>query len=245
VLMGLGTRVIAVSAAVARSMAERGIPERKLHIVLNGTIGSARFERRHAEPKALSHPAVLFVGGLHPRKGLPDLLQAFDQVHARFPAARLHVVGGGPDLDTYRALAASLSCAAAVEFAGPQDDPYPWMKGADIFVLPSLADPAPLVLPEAREAGCAVIATAVDGIPELLEQGAAGLLVPAQDPGQLAAAMASLLESPERLAEWRANSQIRIGFLTIRRVAEDTHRVYEAALGPRRAGVASPRPVQP
>ncbi len=245
VLMGLGTRVIAVSAAVARSMAERGIPRRKLDVVLNGTIGSARFERRGTQPRALGHPSVLFVGGLHPRKGLPDLLQAFDRLHARFPDARLHVVGGGPDLEAYRDLAGSLDSAAAVIFAGPQDDPYPWMLGADIFVLPSLADPAPLVLPEAREAGCAIIATAVDGIPELLEQGSAGLLVPAQAPDQLLEAMASLLETPERLAEWRANSQIRIGFLTIQRVAEETQRVYEAAIGRRRPEPVEAAPVRP
>jgi glycosyltransferase involved in cell wall biosynthesis len=235
VLMGLGTRVIAVSAAVARSMAERGIPRRKLDVVLNGTIGSARFEQRGTERKALGHPSILFVGGLHPRKGLPDLLEAFDRLHARHPGARLHVVGDGPEREAYRAEAASRPSAGAVTFAGPQDDPYPWMLGADIFVLPSLADPAPLVLPEAREAGCAIIATAVDGIPELLEHGAAGLLVPARAPDQLFAAMDSLLNSPERLAEWRANSQIRVGFLTIQRVAEDTARVYAAALG--RSGV--------
>ncbi len=237
ILMGLGTRVIAVSAAVARMMAGRGVPSRKLDVVLNGTIGSARFEHRDMSPRQLGHPAVLFVGGLHARKGLLDLLAAFDLVHARFPAARLYILGDGPDLEAYRRHAAGLPSATAITFEGPQDDPYPWMVAADIFVLPSLADPAPLVLPEAREAGCAVIATAVDGIPELLENGAAGILVPPQEPAQIAEALASLLDSPERLAEWRANSQIRIGFLTIRRVAEDTLRVYEAARGPRRHGL--------
>jgi len=246
ILMGLGTRVIAVSAAVARTMATRGVPSRKLDVVLNGTIGSARFERRDTTPRPLAHPAVLFVGGVHARKGLLDLIAAFDMIHARFPEARLYVVGDGPDSAAYRQHAAGLASAASIIFEGPQDDPYPWMVAADIFVLPSLADPAPLVLPEAREAGCAVIATAVDGIPELLENGAAGILVPPREPAQIADALASLLESPQQLAQWRANSQSGIGFLTIRRVAQETMRVYETALGPQRLGqVTAPGATQP
>ena len=111
-------------------------------------------------------------------------------------------------------------------FAGAVEDPHPYLLGADIFVLPSHADPAPLVLSEAREAGCAVVATAVDGIPELLESGAAGLLVPPRDPGQLAATLLKLLNDPAELAAWRRNSGIDLDRLGIERVARDTLAVY-------------------
>lgn len=238
ILMGLGNRVIAVSAAVGRSMQKRGIAGSRIHVVLNGTIGSVRAGRRCEAPRELAHPAVVFVGGLHPRKGLPDLLQAFEIVHRQDARARLYVVGGGPLQETYAAAAAALSCAAAVTFAGPQDDPYPWMLGADIVVLPSHADPAPLVLSEVREAGCAIIATAVDGIPELLEQGRAGILVPPHDPEALAAALSRLLDSPETLRTWRANSQINIDHMRIDRVARETVAVYALA-GRQRAGAVA------
>lgn len=240
-LMGLGTRVIGVSAAVARSMQRRGVPARKLAVVLNGTIGSARFEDRDTRPAALSSPSVLFVGGQHPRKGLPTLIEAFERVHARCPQARLYIVGDGPLLDTYKAMAQAAACADAVTFTGPIQDPYPWMLGADIFVLPSHADPAPLVLSEAREAGCAIIATAVDGIPELLEDGTAGILVPAQDPERLATAIAGLIEDPRQLADWRARSQLNIAHLAIERVAKETLKVYDAARRPARLHGAAAR----
>jgi glycosyltransferase involved in cell wall biosynthesis len=229
ILMGLGTRVIAVSAAVGASMRKRGVPASRLRVVLNGTIGSARSAGRSGAPVALGSPSILFVGGQHPRKGLPDLFEAFATVHAKYPTARLCIVGEGPFLAAYQEMVGKMACAAAVTFAGAQQDPFPWMLGADIFVLPSHADPAPLVLSEAREAHCAVVASEVDGIPQLLEHGMAGILVPPRDPQALSAALCALIGDPDRLKEWRAKSQHRIEHLTIDRVARETMDVYQSA----------------
>ncbi|MCK1404963.1 glycosyltransferase family 4 protein [Bradyrhizobium sp. 76] len=229
ILMGLGTRVIAVSDAVQQSMEKRGVPKTKLRVVLNGTIGSARFEGKDRSPQRLDGPSILFVGGLHPRKGLPDLFKAFDIVSGQNQAARLYVVGDGPHRAEYAHLVSTLNCSTAVTFFGALDEPFPFLMGADIFVLPSHADPAPLVLSEAREAGCAVIATKVDGIPQLLEYGKAGILVATRDPDALARAICSLLQSPHALQEWRDKSQYNIDHLTIARVARDTLEIYADA----------------
>ena len=242
VMMGVGRRVIAVSAAVGRSMARRGIPARRLRVVLNGTIGAARFEGAALAPEPLAAPSILFVGGLHPRKGVADLIAAFARVHAVNGAARLTLVGEGPSLGAYRNAATAAGCADAVTFAGAQHDPRPYLAGADIFVLPSHADPAPLVLSEAREAGCAVVASDVDGIPELLASGRAGILVPPRNPEALAAAILSLTDDPTELARWRRNSQIDIEQLSVARVARDTLAVYAECLTPaRRASAAEGR----
>lgn len=231
-LMGLGTRVIAVSDVVGASMQRRGVRPSKLNVVLNGTIGSSRSTGRSEEPKPLRSPSILFVGGLHPRKGLPDLLDAFDIVHRSHPTAHLYIVGEGPLREEYKAKAAALQSARDITFVGSTTDPYPYMLGADIFVLPSHADPAPLVLSEAREAGCAVVGSSVDGIPQLLEHGKAGLLVPPRDPVALADRLGQLLEAPGRLSEWRQKSQFRIEHLTVERVARQTLDVYASARSP-------------
>jgi glycosyltransferase involved in cell wall biosynthesis len=229
ILMGLGTRVITVSEAVGRSMRRRGISSSKLDVVLNGTIGSARFDGKDRTPRRLGSPAIIFVGGQHPRKGLPDLIAAFNTVYAKNPNARLYVIGDGPCRDTYVNMAQSMPCGNAVTFLGAQEDPFPFLLGADIFVLPSHADPAPLVLSEAREAGCAVIATDVDGIPELLEHGKAGMLVPARDPARLAEALCSVVENTEALQKWKHRSQFNLEHLRIERVARQTLEVYAMA----------------
>ena len=112
ILMGLGTRVIAVSAAVGASMRKRGVPASRLRVVLNGTIGSARSAGRSRAPVALGSPSILFVGGQHPRKGLPDLFEAFATVHAKYPTARLCIVGEGPFLAAYQEMVGKMACAA-------------------------------------------------------------------------------------------------------------------------------------
>jgi glycosyltransferase involved in cell wall biosynthesis len=229
VLMGLGRRVIAVSEAVAASMRGRGVPASRLTVVLNGTIGTARSRGRSVQPADIARPAVVFVGGLHARKGVSDLIAAFAQIQGKHPAARLHIVGGGPSMDEYVAAARQMGSAETIIFHGPKDDPYPYMLAADIFILPSHADPAPLVLSEAREAGAAIIGTRVDGIPQLLEEGEAGILVPARDVGALADAIDRLLANRNDLEMWRARSQTRLDRLTIARVARETLEVYQSA----------------
>ena len=243
ILMGLGTRVIAVSAAVSRSMQKRGMSPLKLHVVLNGTIGSARFKEKDRTPVELESPAILFVGGQHPRKGLPDLFEAFSAVHAKHSAARLYIVGEGPLLSSYVEMVGKMACSNAVTFAGAQNDPFSWMLGADIFVLPSHADPAPLVLSEAREAKCAIVATDVDGIPQLLEQGMAGILVPPRDPARLSTVLCSLIDDPASVEEWKQKSQTKIDYLTIERVARETMDVYQAATAKAGPGIARRWPV--
>ena len=229
VLMRLGTRVIAVSGAVGDQMARRGVPRGRLRVVLNGPLGAARTLGKASSREDLASPAVVFVGGQHPRKGLDDLFDAFEIVHGEAPRATLHVIGNGPSLPAYMDRVGGMACGGQVRFLKDLDNPFPFLLGADIFVLPSRADPAPLVVSEAREAGCAIVATDVDGIPELLGHGQAGILVPARDPARLAEALLSLIRDPNELRRWRDASQIGLDDLRIDRVARETLDVYGSA----------------
>jgi len=98
-----------------------------------------------------------------------------------------------------------------------------------VFVLASRAEPGGLVIPEARNCGCAIVATAVDGSPELLDGGHAGLLVPPQDIPALAAAIARLLDDPAERQRWRAAAGTNLDWLSIDRQYRETLAVYREA----------------
>jgi glycosyltransferase involved in cell wall biosynthesis len=236
IIMGLGDRVIAVSDAVKASMQLRGIRGAKLRVVLNGTVGSPRLTSVKPTAARLSRPAIVFVGGLIPRKAVDHLIRAFDVVRPRTPGVTLYIVGDGPNRAEYEALARQLGCGDSVQFCGRASDPRPYLLGCDIFVLASHADPAPLVITEAREAGCAIVATAVDGIPQLLDHGEAGILVPAGDCKALANAIAGLLDDREMLARMRERSRRNLERMSVARVVEETLGIYREAL-------TAPRPV--
>jgi glycosyltransferase involved in cell wall biosynthesis len=230
ILMGLGDRVIAVSEAVRRSMVSRGLPRKRLRTVLNGTIGSARMTQPPPPAHDLKRPSIVFVGGLHPRKGVADLITAFVIAQRSFPDITLYLVGEGPQQEQYQQLVKRLGCTASVNFCGAQLDPRSYLRAADVFVLASHFDPAPLVLSEAREAGCAIIATNVDGIPELLDNGAAGILVPPAQPEQIAEALMRLLQDPGALQDYKQRSQTNLQAFSIERVANETLDIYRECM---------------
>lgn len=232
VLMGLGDRVIAVSAAVAKTMQSRGITKNKIRTVLNGTLGSPRTSGPIAEISPLSRPSITTVCGLHDRKGVRYLLSAFETVHGQFPNAHLYVLGEGPQEEEYKSIAAASAAKANIHFLGQVRDPRPYLKQSDIFVLASLQDPCPLVIPEAREMGCAIVATNVDGIPEMLAIGAAGFLVPPHDSCAIANQLSNLLSEPQVLEIQSGLSRQGISYFQIARVCNETGKVYHSIKKP-------------
>ncbi len=230
ILMGLGDRVIAVSRVVKASMIKRGVSEKRMRIVLNGTVGSARLPSPAPDPEKLKHPAIAFVGGLHPRKGVPDLMSAFGQIYNKHNDANLYIIGEGPYSKEYRKLSQDMNISDRVHFVGALSDPRSYLRAADIFVLASYSDPAPLVLSEAREAGCAIIATEVDGIPQLLDNGDAGILVPPGRPDKIAEALNNLIENPEILEKYKQLSLSNLENLSVNRVALETVKIYQECI---------------
>jgi glycosyltransferase involved in cell wall biosynthesis len=227
VLMGLGDRVIAVSHAVAESMARRGIAQNKLRVVSNGTLGSVRMRKlQEYVAMELQRPAIATVAGMYKRKGIGELIDAFAQIGADFPNAHLYLVGDGPDRTLFEQQAQTTLFADRIHFLGFQKEPQSYMLGCDIFVLASHRDPSPLVIPEAREAGCAIIACNVDGIPEALDGGQAGILVPPANSQALADALTQLLSSPKLMHQWQYLAQQNLDRLSVMRVHEQTLLVY-------------------
>jgi glycosyltransferase involved in cell wall biosynthesis len=146
-------------------------------------------------------PVVLTACRAVPEKGVAHLLRAFDQLGDLAPRPLLVYVGDGPQMPELRALRASLTLRDDVFLAGYQPDAARLMAGATVCVVPSVWQEAfGLTVLEAMLRARPVVASRVGGVPEMIEDGATGLLVePGDEPG-LALALRSLLADPERAA---------------------------------------------
>lgn len=141
---------------------------------------------------------LLFLGRLEEAKGLSTLILAFALLHRKRPQARL-LLGGEGDAARYAAQAAALGLPeGAVRFLGWVDakaKPALWRQAA-LFVLPSRFEGQPMGLLEAMGQGLASVATAVGGVPDVMQDGVQGRLVPVDDVAALAAALEALLADP-------------------------------------------------
>ncbi len=160
-------------------------------------------------------PLVVAVSRHDPRKGLDVLLHALARLRATGVRFRACLVGGGALLAAHRRLAAELGLGDVTAIVGWVPDPYPYLRQADAFVLPSLQEGSgSLSLIEALQAGVAVVASNVDGIPEDVVDGTSALLVQPGDPAALAAALGQVLKDRDlraRLA-WRGRETFETRF---------------------------------
>lgn len=231
ILMGLADQVIAVSKAVAQSMNRRGIPQTKLKIVCNGTLGSPRTRQiTDYSPLPLQRPSITTVAGMYNRKGIAELIDAFVQIAPDFPEAHLYLVGDGPDRKQFETQVQSTPVANRIHFEKFQPEPQRYLLATDIFVLASHREPFGLVISEAREAGCAIIASNVDGIPEALDNGQAGLLVPPKESRALAKELIKLFGNYSQLCEWKNRASQNLEWLNVGRVNQETLAIYQEVI---------------
>ena len=196
---------VGVSAALVERMLSLHIDPARLHVMRNG-VDPARFSPQ-APAGARAHlglrgtPVVLTVGNLQEHKGQRLVVDAFALLRQAHPQARLVVVGAGPDDALLRQRAATLGLQDAITFAGlvPNAELARWYSAADLLVLASSREGWPNVLLEAMACGTPVVATAVGGIPEVVQGAQVGRLVHQRSPEAFAAAMADLLQAqPDR-----------------------------------------------
>jgi glycosyltransferase involved in cell wall biosynthesis len=227
VVMGLADCAIAVSQSVAGTMAARGIPARKLCVVLNRTLNSPRQPKLdEVEPAALNRPAIVTVCGMTSRKGVEELIAAFEEVGRRFPDAHLYLVGDGPERRRFEELAALSPHSSRIHFEGFKVVPQAYMLSADVFVLAARRESFGLVLIEARAAGCAIVATNADGIAEALEGGRAGMLVPPRDVPALHEALCLMLGNEKERTAWRGRAIDGIEKFSVDRMAREVGELY-------------------
>jgi glycosyltransferase involved in cell wall biosynthesis len=178
---------------------------------------------------------VAFAGRCRATKGVHDLVQAIASITRAHPGVRLECAGDG-DLAAVARYASSLGITRHVALRGwlgarERDD---LLQRASVFVLPSHAEALPMSLLEAMAAGCAVVATDVGGIPDVVRHGVNGLLVSPREPAELARTLRTLLDDPQLAARLGREARATIAQrYTPDRAVERLEQIY-AALGVRR-----------
>ena len=200
-------RVIGVSRSVAADLLERPglrVGPGKVTVIRNGLdlsripVSGSRVDRRDLGLSATA-PVLIAVANFSPYKGHRWLLEAMPRVLRRFPEAMLLLVGDGSTLPAIRRQVQERQLEGNVRMTGFRRDAIELMALSDVVVLPSVSSEGPsTVVLEALALGKAVVATRVGGIPEVVEDGETGLLVPPRDPRALADAICTLLADRPR-----------------------------------------------
>lgn len=226
----LSRRIVCVSRGVAEDLARRfpRVAER-IAVIYNPAVTPETRGRAEAPLRACPVPAgaawLLFVGRLVPAKGLDVLFAAFRELAAADPALHLVLLGDGPLRGWLIEKAGAAGLTGRVHLAGFQDNPLPWMRKATTLVLPSRHEGLPNVLIEALYCGARIVATdCPSGPAEILDNGRYGRLVPVDDPGALAAALAGYAEP--RADTERAACRVRAEQFSVEAAAD----AYLAAL---------------
>ena len=195
--------VVAVSDAILDKLRAAGVPADQCARIDNGMAvsplnggGGKRAARRSLGLPEQGVVAVT-VGRMDNFKAHHLQLRALDQLRREHGlSVRLLLVGEGEQDSVLRELCGQLGLDDLVTFTGYLPDVRPALAAADIFLLSSIKEGLPMVLLEAMGAGLPVVSTSVGGIPEALQQGRAGLLVPPNQPSALADAVARLVRAP-------------------------------------------------
>jgi glycosyltransferase involved in cell wall biosynthesis len=201
--------VVTVSQANAHSIVERfGVPAAHVRVIACG-VDTARF--RPNGPPA-SPPLIVCVARLAPVKNLGLLLEACAIVRSRGFELRAVLVGEGRSRAELERTVERLGLAETCELVGAatQQRVVSWWQGAAVAALTSDSEGMPVSLMEAGACGVPAVATAVGGVPELVDDGITGLLVPAGDAPALAAALERLLRDRDLAARLGAAARRKI-----------------------------------
>ncbi len=228
-------QVVFVSRASLDSFAEvYGGPQANWTVVENGVDLDAFANGPGDMPADLelppSAPIAAIVGALRGRKGHAVAMSAWPNVLEHIPDAHLLIVGDGPEGSRLRELADELGISERVKLAGTRTDIARLIRASSVLLLPSEHEALPTTLIEAAACGRPVIASDVDGVPEVVSDGETGLLVPVHDPAALAAATVQLLgDSSLREVMGRSARELAERRFDSRRWAQRLYEVYEGA----------------
>jgi glycosyltransferase involved in cell wall biosynthesis len=201
-------RIVTVSAATKEQLRRHGVSGERITVIHNAV--PAQLHRQALNDTSLirqrkidlgvspHEKVILCAGRLSKEKAQIDLVAAIAHLGKQRPdlAMRVFIIGDGPERERISRAIQSAGLENSVVLTGHLKDLTPYYEAADVVAIPSLSEGSPNVLLEAMAFGVPIVATEVGGIPEIVTQGETALLVPPQDPGAMATAIARLISEP-------------------------------------------------
>ena len=231
--------IIAVAAACRDFLTtHESIPPEKISLVPNAidlrrfSLGEASWDDARAQ---LGLPAgsriVAGVGRLNPQKNFALFLDIAAQLAPRFPALHFLLAGDGPEEQMLREKASALGIANRVTFSGYVADTRLVYLAADVLLMPSRYEGLPMTLLEAMAMGLPVVASKLDGIAEVIGDGAEGFLVPSDDAALFVERTAALLADAELSSRISKNARAKIeASFSVERMTSAVEDIYDRFL---------------
>lgn len=225
-------RVIAISAAVRDALTRDGLDPGRLALIpsavdLNELKAATGPDIRTRFGLPERGQVAVSLGALTPEKDHSTLVEAAALVVRDLPALHWVIVGEGPLRSALEGRVARLDLEGRVHLVGDLDDPHQALAGADLFVLSSLAEGLGSSVLAAMALGVPIVASRVGGVPELLGSGG-GVLVPAEHPTELAAAVRRVLSDPGYARSLVQAARGQLGRFDPEAMAERVVQVYRS-----------------
>ena len=192
--------VVPLSEELMADMERMGVPETKTHFIRNGVDLKEIDSVLHSFPlhnKSDMHKTIGYIGQIIPRKGLSDLITAFDSLYRANQNLNLHLLGEGSERNSLEAQSRALASFEAIEFLGFRSDRLELLSRFDLFVMTSSLEGIPRCIMEAMAVGVPVVAYDIPGVDQLITHGETGLLAPLGDVDALATCCDQVLADPE------------------------------------------------
>jgi len=221
-------RVIAVSNYDRDFLIRRGLDLKNVSVIHNGV---SEINEHLSLPISLKGLIIGTAARLTKVKGINYLIEAFSLLVKKYRDINLVILGDGEDRIELEELTNKLDISNRVYFLGSIPNARKYFINFDIFVLPSLMDFLPIAIIEALAMGRAIVATNVGGIPEIIEDGKMGILVPAGDSKVLADAIERLIVDRELREKVGENGYKRFKEeFTVEKMVEKTNEIYKSLI---------------
>ncbi|MCX7795401.1 MAG: glycosyltransferase family 4 protein [bacterium] len=223
-----GDSVIAVSKNDRDKLIKAGLSREKITTIHNGI---PEVLNRMELPIKIDGFIIGTAARLTKFKGIRYLIEAFSHLHNKYKDLNLVVIGDGEERENLEKLTQNLNIEDRVFFLGALPNARLYFSNFHIFVLPSLFEALPIVVLEAMSQKVPVIATEVGGIPEIIDDGKTGILVPPEDPLEIARAIEKLINNRELMKELGEAGYKRYKeMFTLENMVMSTKNVYESLL---------------